>query len=991
VARSEKADRAVTAGVVFRRLASCAAVVALCVGSASAEDAPPARPFADVAGDAASAFEKGAEKPFATLVAAIDGDFERDPWIVADEFAARGKLAAARAFASAGAGPRWDGLAAYLARDDAAAARAAEADAHDAVVRAAKDAARVLELTEASAKTATPTTVLALDALVRRGDALVGAKRGADAIVVARAVEGAAERIGWTAGVMAASLVEGVAAQSPPQLDVLRATYVRVAGLARRLGHAVVEGQASANAAVVAGMSGDYAASLVALEQATDAYGRAPRSAVPVRNRAILLINLGGIRQRMGEAAGARAALDEALAMVRTMRSGSDEASMDELLRGVLGSLAAARKLTGDFDGALATVSELRASAQAAKDTDWLARAEAIDGDVRRESGDWSIALEAYKSARDRFAERSDEKLRLLAIASMGKCLQELGRSRDAVDLLRPTIEAQARLSDRRVLPAERRWLGEALVATSGFDEGLSNLRVSLAGALELGQREDVTRARAALAETLLATGDASAAMEQATEAVAEIPALVRDTAQVDAATTRRRWTSCFDVGLRAALALGDANASVRFLEAGRAGALLEGLRGRGAFAAAAVDPSLLSESATRRRARSAAELSLADAVAADAALTEIKARRAALTAAQSAEREIVGRIQRESRAAARIAYPLPIDATAARTDLAADEALVIYRALADKTVAAVLTRVGTRCVALAAASTWSADCAATSSPETAVEARAAAAARLADALVKPLGLGAETKRVLVSPDGALATVPLRLLFVERAAAFVPSATALHELRATPRAGGDSVLAVGDPDYAREPTLAPLPGTRAEVVSLAEPKTALLGADATPARFLAALAKGAPWRAVHLACHGAPRADDPWASAVALSATADESGRLTALQLAAAPMRADLVVLSACKLGGGRAVDAEGAVGVPQALLVAGARCVLANLWRVDDVAAQILMKSFYESWRDGRCGAAEALRIAQEKVRSDPRWTDPRHWAGWVLWGSPD
>lgn len=942
---------------------------------------------------AVAAFERKSERPFEALVAAIDADFAIDPWIVADELAAAGKPEAAAAFALAGAGPRWSGLDSYIKGADAAKPRPAERTLHAAVADAGgrHDAARVLALTDQSATASAPPTVLALDVWCRRADALFAAGRGAEAVKVAHAAADAARSIGWLAGELAASSAEGRGAQNPFDATVLLAAYSRAAETAIHVGHFAEAGRALNNVAVAHGMAGDFAASLGAMERASAAYDRAPAAAVATRDRVILLMNLGEARAQIGEAAGARIALDRAIGLLRSIPAAEATADLAPMLRRTLASLCNARMLTGDASGALKTLTELAGMAQAAADADGLAGAAALEGKIRSETGEWDLALTAFRTAAARFASLSNETFRLRAVAAQGYCLRELGRTQEAAALLQPTIEALIAGRDTATLPNARRELGQALAALGRSDEALSLLRTSLDGAVELGQRDDAVRTRVALAETLLLAGDAAGALAAATAAADDVPGLVRDTAQTDAPQTRRRWARCYDVGLRAALALADTDAALRFLEAGRAGALIEGLRGRD-FATAAADPALLRELHLARRERACAELALGEAVLNDVGLKEVAARRAALARAGKVERDLTERLQRESRAAARLAYPAPVEAAAARADLAPNEAVVIYRALPGESVAAVLTRAEARLVRLAGTVSWSADAARLGTPagKGSVDLDGAAS-RLRDALVAPLRLPAEATRVLVSPDGALSVLPLCLLFPDRSVGLVPSATALHEIRSRPRAGGLAVLAVGDPDYTLEPKLAPLPGTRAEVESIPGPKVALLRREATPQHFAAALGGGGPWRAVHLACHGLPDGSDPWSSAVALSATKAAGGRLTALEMVAMPFRADIVTLSACELAGGRAVEAEGAVGVPQALLVAGARCVLASLWRADDEAAQLLMKTFYEEWRDGGSGAAEALRVAQARVREDPRWKGPQFWAGWTLWGSPD
>ena len=132
----------------------------------------------------------------------------------------------------------------------------------------------------------------------------------------------------------------------------------------------------------------------------------------------------------------------------------------------------------------------------------------------------------------------------------------------------------------------------------------------------------------------------------------------------------------------------------------------------------------------------------------------------------------------------------------------------------------------------------------------------------------------------------------------------------------------------------------------------------------------------------------------PMRSSLALTATKEEDGFLTCLEVFRMEIPADLVVLSACETAKGRIFRAEGIVGLTRAFMAAGAPSVLCSLWRVDDEATRALMVRFYELWRpaDGSPGiaAAAALRRAQAHVRSQEAWRHPYYWAAWVLWGLP-
>jgi CHAT domain-containing protein len=99
-------------------------------------------------------------------------------------------------------------------------------------------------------------------------------------------------------------------------------------------------------------------------------------------------------------------------------------------------------------------------------------------------------------------------------------------------------------------------------------------------------------------------------------------------------------------------------------------------------------------------------------------------------------------------------------------------------------------------------------------------------------------------------------------------------------------------------------------------------------------------------------------------------------------------LSADLVVLSGCETALGRDLRGEGLVGLTGGFLYAGARQVVASLWRVDDLATSELMARFYRILlREGQPPAA-ALRAAQLEMAADRRWRDPYFWAGFVVLG---
>jgi CHAT domain-containing protein/Tfp pilus assembly protein PilF len=102
--------------------------------------------------------------------------------------------------------------------------------------------------------------------------------------------------------------------------------------------------------------------------------------------------------------------------------------------------------------------------------------------------------------------------------------------------------------------------------------------------------------------------------------------------------------------------------------------------------------------------------------------------------------------------------------------------------------------------------------------------------------------------------------------------------------------------------------------------------------------------------------------------------TESDGGILTAEAIASLPLhQMELVVLSACETGLGEVAGGEGVFGLQRAFHQAGARNVVASLWKVDDQATAALMALFYDKlWRQNK-PAIVALREAQLTLYHHP------------------
>jgi CHAT domain-containing protein/tetratricopeptide (TPR) repeat protein len=100
-----------------------------------------------------------------------------------------------------------------------------------------------------------------------------------------------------------------------------------------------------------------------------------------------------------------------------------------------------------------------------------------------------------------------------------------------------------------------------------------------------------------------------------------------------------------------------------------------------------------------------------------------------------------------------------------------------------------------------------------------------------------------------------------------------------------------------------------------------------------------------------------------------------EDGLFTAEEVASLDMRGtEMVVLSACETGLGDVAGGEGVLGLQRAFHTAGAKSVVASLWKVSDPATSVLMEEFYGNLLEKKLPKLEALRQAQISVLHNPQ-----------------
>jgi len=314
-------------------------------------------------------------------------------------------------------------------------------------------------------------------------------------------------------------------------------------------------------------------------------------------------------------------------------------------------------------------------------------------------------------------------------------------------------------------------------------------------------------------------------------------------------------------------------------------------------------------------------------------------------------------------------------------------------------------------------------------------------ARQLSQLLLGPVALG-RAKRLLIVPDGSLQYIPFAALpipglnkdfLVDRFEIDVlPSASLLGILRkatgkrapptATAAIFADPVFESDDKrvstrradtrkSYEDRPAslsralrdiggsqyIARLPASRDEANAIAsvlrseDPQAVQVALDFDASRAHVLTDGLTRFRLLHFATHGVVDTRHPEMSGLILSLV-DKKGRrqdgyLRLGDIYKLKLSADLVVLSSCDSALGKDLDSEGIIGLPRGFLYAGAKSVIASLWKVNDAATATLMSRLYARIRKGE-GPGSALRGAQLEMIRDEQWSNPYYWAAFVLQG---
>ncbi|TNE72631.1 CHAT domain-containing protein [bacterium] len=269
-------------------------------------------------------------------------------------------------------------------------------------------------------------------------------------------------------------------------------------------------------------------------------------------------------------------------------------------------------------------------------------------------------------------------------------------------------------------------------------------------------------------------------------------------------------------------------------------------------------------------------------------------------------------------------------------------------------------------------------------------------------------------KHLAISSDGILSDMVFSALSIN--GAFLAETMAIQNISTFEQilemkknsswSWNDEMLLVSNPEYPTSSTWGTLPFSKIEASSILELNnnvTSLSESSATKNRFSTLINENS-YRYIHIAAHGVTDTD-PNQNRIIFSYKTDETdGVFFPNYLAKNQVPTDLVVLSACETANGVYITGEGLWSMQKAWFIAGAKTVVASLWKINDKSSAEFMHSFYSElskndsfWNqlialwDGELEPSAkllAFNNAQKTMIKSKRFNHPYFWAAYQYYG---
>lgn len=263
-------------------------------------------------------------------------------------------------------------------------------------------------------------------------------------------------------------------------------------------------------------------------------------------------------------------------------------------------------------------------------------------------------------------------------------------------------------------------------------------------------------------------------------------------------------------------------------------------------------------------------------------------------------------------------------------------------------------------------------------------------------------------KSLGIFPTGRLGVIPFEALLTKKvktdadipfllrkyAVRYEFSASLALQKKSNEALDKSSILLCAPITFSEKDNLSDLPGTEAEVNSIAQlfdssnaTQKILTNTNANEGTIKSDELKN--YKFLHFATHGVVDEVNPELSRIYLKNTGEsEDGHLYSGEIYNLQLNASLVTLSACQTGLGKISKGEGVIGLSRALVYAGAKNIIVSYWSVADQSTAELMTNFYRELLQPSATLHTSLQGVKLDMLNGKTYSAPYYWAPFVLLG---
>ncbi len=250
------------------------------------------------------------------------------------------------------------------------------------------------------------------------------------------------------------------------------------------------------------------------------------------------------------------------------------------------------------------------------------------------------------------------------------------------------------------------------------------------------------------------------------------------------------------------------------------------------------------------------------------------------------------------------------------------------------------------------------------------------------------------TKPLIIIPDEELWSVPFSALIspnqkylIEKTdLALLPSLKSLLLLDNGKSAAQTKVALFANSTAQGQSVLNSVKSEAEEIAKIYPKSVVFSESKATKEAFKQSVAESS---ILHVASHGLINLENPFESALILSKTDKDDGKLTVNEIIDIKIPSSLVVLSACDTSNGQILGGEGLLSLSWAFLVGGAKEVVGTQWKIEDTQSKKMMIEFHKGLKKGGNPVFSLQQAQRKALKNIAPFNHPYYWSGFVSIGS--